>query len=125
MSLISKSARVLANHRSSTDARTDARSDGERNLCRDSDAHVGAAERGRGCTLGKFKETCRNFKEGRKRMSEPKMGPTEFAAEVERLKAEKTFPSLETLLAAIAKVRAEFAPRILAARLAKKERGAR
>jgi len=35
-------------------------------------------------------------------MSEPTMGPTEFAAEVERLKAEGKFPSLETLLAAIA-----------------------
>jgi len=34
-------------------------------------------------------------------MSEPKMGPSEFAAEVERLKAEGKFPSLETLLAAI------------------------
>jgi hypothetical protein len=44
---------------------------------------------------------------------------------VERLKAEGKFPSLETLLAAIAEKRAEFAPKILAARWAKKERGAR
>src|SRR5882724_5057993 len=43
------------------------------------------------------------------------MGPTEFAAEVERLKVEGRFPSLETLLAAIAETRAEFAPKILAA----------
>ena len=58
-------------------------------------------------------------------MSEPKIGPTEFASEVERLKAEGRFPSLETLLAAIGNVRAEFAPKILAARRSKKERGAR
>ena len=58
-------------------------------------------------------------------MSEPKMGPTEFAAEVERLQAEGKFPSLETLLAAIAETRAEFVPKILAARRGKKERGAR
>jgi hypothetical protein len=44
-------------------------------------------------------------------MNEPKMGPTEFAAEVERLKAEGRFPSLETLLATIAETRAEFAPK--------------
>ena len=52
----------------------------------------------------------------KKRMSEPKMGPTEFAVEVDRLKAEERFPSLETLLAAIAETRAEFAQKILAAR---------
>jgi hypothetical protein len=54
-------------------------------------------------------------------MSEPKMGPTEFAAEVEKLKAEGKFPCLETLLAAIAEARAEFAPKILAARRGKKK----
>jgi hypothetical protein len=59
------------------------------------------------------------------RMTEPKIGPTEFAADVERLKAEGKFPSLETLLDAIAETRAEFAPKILAARRVKKERGAR
>jgi hypothetical protein len=58
-------------------------------------------------------------------MNEPMMGPTEFAAEVERLKAEGRLPSLETLLAAIAETRAKFVPKILAARRAKKERGAR
>jgi hypothetical protein len=58
-------------------------------------------------------------------MNEPKMGPTEFAAEVERLKAEGRLPSLETLLAAIAETRAEYREKILAARRAKKERGAR
>jgi len=54
-------------------------------------------------------------------MSEPKMGPTEFAADVEKLKAEGRLPSLETLLAAIADTRAEFAPKILAARRDKKK----
>jgi hypothetical protein len=53
--------------------------------------------------------------------NEPKMGPTEFAAEVERLKAEERFPSLETLLAAIAETRAELAQKILAARRGKKK----
>jgi len=52
-------------------------------------------------------------------MSERTVGPNEFAAEVERLKAEGRFPSLETLLAAIAETRAEFAPKILAARRGK------
>ena len=56
-------------------------------------------------------------------MSEPKAGPTEFAAEVERLKAEGKFPSVETLLATIAEVRAEFAPKILAARRGSKNPG--
>jgi len=58
-------------------------------------------------------------------MSEPKVGPTESAVVVERLKAAGKFPSLETLLAAIAETRTEFAPKILAARRGKKERGAR
>jgi hypothetical protein len=57
----------------------------------------------------------------KKRMNEPKMGPTEFVAEVERLKAEGKFPSLETLLAAIAETRREFVPKILAARRGKKK----
>jgi hypothetical protein len=52
---------------------------------------------------------------------ELRMGPTEFAAEVEKLKAEGRFPSLETLLAAIAEIRAEFAPKILAARRGKEK----
>jgi hypothetical protein len=49
-------------------------------------------------------------------MKEPKLGPTQFAADVERLKAEGKFPSLETLLAAIAETRREFVPKILAVR---------
>ena len=48
------------------------------------------------------------------------MGPTQFQAEVERLKAEGKFPTLEQLLAALAETRAEFAPKILAARRGKK-----
>ena len=54
-------------------------------------------------------------------MNKPKVGPTEFVAEVERLKAEGRFPSLETLLLAIAETRAEFVPQILAARRGKKK----
>ncbi len=50
-------------------------------------------------------------------MSEPKkFGPSDFAAEVERLKAAGKLPSLETLLAAIAETRAEYREKILAAR---------
>jgi len=54
-------------------------------------------------------------------MSEPKIGPTEFAAEAEKLKAEGRLPSLETLLAAIAEMRAEYREKILAARRRKKK----
>jgi len=55
-------------------------------------------------------------------MREPKMGPTQFKTEVERLKAAGKMPSLEEVLAAVAKVRAEFVPKILATRRAKGER---
>jgi hypothetical protein len=58
-------------------------------------------------------------------MREPKMGPTEMRAEIIRLHREGKMPSLEEALAAVAKVRAEFAPKILAARRGKKERGVR
>jgi len=57
-------------------------------------------------------------------VSEPKIGPTQFKAEIERLQRDGKFPSLEEVLAAVAQVRAEFAPKILAARR-RKERGAR
>jgi hypothetical protein len=73
------------------------------------------------CSFGKFEEACRDFEEGRRRLNEPKIGPTEFAAEVVRLKAEGKFPSLETLLAAIAETRAEYRAKILAARRGKKK----
>ena len=59
---------------------------------------------------------------GGKCMSEPKMGPTEFAAEVEKLKDQERFPSLETLLAVIAETRAEYREKILAARRGEKKR---
>ncbi len=49
-------------------------------------------------------------------MSEPKFGPSDFQREVERLKAEGKFPSLEELLSAVAATRREFVPKILAAR---------
>ena len=52
--------------------------------------------------------------------TEPKIGPTEMLAEVERLKAAGKFPSLENLLAAIAETRAEYRDKILAARRGKK-----
>jgi len=57
-------------------------------------------------------------------VSEPKIGPTQFKAEIEPLQRDGKFPSLEEVLAAVAQVRAEFAPKILAARR-RKERGAR
>jgi hypothetical protein len=50
-----------------------------------------------------------------------KLGPTQFKSEVERLKAAGKMPSLEEVLAAVAEVRAEFAPKILAARRGKKK----
>jgi hypothetical protein len=50
-------------------------------------------------------------------MSETKkMGPTEMLAEVERLKAAGRMPSLEAVLQAVAEVRQEYRPKILAAR---------
>ena len=44
------------------------------------------------------------------------LGPTQFQAEVQRLKAEGRMPSLVELLDAIVETRAEFAPKIIAAR---------
>ena len=54
-------------------------------------------------------------------MREPKMGPTQFKTEVERLNAAGKMPSLEEALAAVAKMRTEFVPKILAARRDKKK----
>jgi hypothetical protein len=45
-----------------------------------------------------------------------KLGPTQFQAEVERLKAERRMPSLVELLDVIAEVRAEYCGKILTAR---------
>jgi hypothetical protein len=53
-------------------------------------------------------------------MSEKKVGPTQFRAEVERLKAEGRMPSLEAVLQAVAETRAEYRDKILAARRGKK-----
>ena len=49
-------------------------------------------------------------------MGEPKVGPTEFQTEVERLHAAGKLPSLEDLLGAVGEVRKEYAPKILEAR---------
>jgi hypothetical protein len=49
-------------------------------------------------------------------MSEPKLGPTEFQAEIERLKAAGQLPELHELLAAVADSRSKFADKIIAAR---------
>jgi len=48
-------------------------------------------------------------------MSEPKVGPTEFQAEVERLHAAGKLPSLEDLLGAVGDVRKEYKSKIEAA----------
>ncbi len=53
-------------------------------------------------------------------MSEPKVGPSDFQKEVERLKAAGQMPSLERLLEVIAETRAEYRERILAARRSRK-----
>lgn len=52
-------------------------------------------------------------------MSEKKLGPTEFQAEIERLQAEGKMPSLDELLDTVAEVRAEYVPRILEVRRGK------
>ena len=49
-------------------------------------------------------------------MSEPKLGPSDFAAEVQRLKAAGKMPTLEELLSAVAQTREIYRPLILAAR---------
>ena len=55
-----------------------------------------------------------------KGMSEPKIGPMQFKAEVERLQREGKMPTLEAVLAAVAEVRAEYREKILAARKSRK-----
>jgi hypothetical protein len=47
---------------------------------------------------------------------EPKLGPSDFQNEVERLKAEQKMPTLEQLLEVIGEVRQEYRPKMLAAR---------
>jgi len=53
-------------------------------------------------------------------MSEPKVGPTQFKAEVKRLKAEGRMPSLEAVLEAVADARMKYRDKILAARKLKR-----
>ncbi len=53
-------------------------------------------------------------------MSEPKMGPTQYKAEIERLQREGKMPTLEQVLAAVAETRAEYRERILATRRSRK-----
>jgi hypothetical protein len=45
-----------------------------------------------------------------------RVGPSDFQKEVQRLEAMGKMPSLPELLSVIAEVRAEYAPRIIAAR---------
>ena len=47
---------------------------------------------------------------------EKKVGPTEFQAEIERLKAAGKLPTTEDLVAAVADARAKFRDKILDAR---------
>jgi hypothetical protein len=49
-------------------------------------------------------------------MAEKKMGPSEFKAEVERLRAAGKLPSLGEVLDAVAVARKKFAPKIQEAR---------
>jgi len=53
-------------------------------------------------------------------MREPKIGPTQFKAEVERLQREGKMPTLQEVLAAVAEARAEYREQILAARKSQK-----
>jgi len=52
--------------------------------------------------------------------TEPKVGPTDFQKEVQRLKAEGKFPTLDQLLEAVSSARVEFRDKILSARRGKK-----
>ena len=53
---------------------------------------------------------------------EPKLGPSDFQNEVERLKGEGKMPTLEELFEVIGEVRKEYRARILAARKKKSAR---
>ena len=57
--------------------------------------------------------------------TEQELGPSDFAAEIERLKAEGKLPPLERVLSAVAEIRAEYAQKILAARKAENRKGSR
>ena len=49
-------------------------------------------------------------------MTEKKMGPSDFQAEVERLRAAGKFPTLDEVLDAVADARERYTPKILKAR---------
>ncbi|HEX8811944.1 MAG TPA: hypothetical protein VF742_08120 [Terracidiphilus sp.] len=49
-------------------------------------------------------------------MTEKKLGPSDFQAEVERLRATGQLPSLEEVLDAVADAREKFSPRLLKVR---------
>ena len=49
-------------------------------------------------------------------MTDKKVGPSDFAAEVERLKAEGKLPLLDEVLDAVAEARTNYAPKILKVR---------
>jgi hypothetical protein len=49
-------------------------------------------------------------------MSEKKLGPSDFQAEIQRLQAAGKLPQLHELLGAVADTRKEYAPKILDAR---------
>ena len=51
-------------------------------------------------------------------MSEKKLGPSDFKAEVEKLKAAGKLPSLNQVLDAVAETRQEYASKILKVRAA-------
>jgi hypothetical protein len=53
-------------------------------------------------------------------MSEPKIGPSDFQKEVEKLQREGRMPTLDQLLQAIGETRAEYREKILAARKSRK-----
>jgi hypothetical protein len=53
-------------------------------------------------------------------MSEPKVGPSDFQKEVEKLQREGRMPTLEAVLDAVASARLDFRDKILAARRGKK-----
>jgi len=53
-------------------------------------------------------------------MSEPKLGPTQFKLEVEKLQREGRMPTLDQLLQAIGETRAEYGEKILATRRSRK-----
>lgn len=52
-------------------------------------------------------------------MSEKKLGPSEFQAEIERLEAEGKLPTLDEVLNVVAEARQKYLPKILEARAAR------